>query len=545
MTLVLGPSGDGKSTMIDAICFGLYGKPFRGINKPLLVNSINSKHLLVTIEFETKGKSFKIVRGIAPGIFEIWSNGVMMNQDSASRDYQQILENQILGMNFKTFLQISIIGSTAYTPFMKMKSSDRRAVIEDVLDISIFSVMNNLNKARLQENKDSLIFLDNNFMNMKTKADGCQKIISLLSDKHNNELEEIRKHIETLIEEKLLIETNIDTHKNKIDELQSLLTKSDVTRNGLKQIDEKISICKTNRKHIVRDLQFFESKDTCPTCSRTMEELFKERMIEILTEKDNDITSTLKELEKIKDKIQIKIEEFEKIENEIENHNKSKLTLSTNVSILNKNIKCETLKLKDKSLLTEDITKTREELKEVAREILLTIEQRRTLIKEKGIQEVASMLLKDTGIKTSIINEYLPLINKLLNKFLTDLELFVDFHLDENFNESIRSRYRDKFSYHNFSEGERLRIDMSIMFAWRQIARLKNSAATNILILDEVLVGRLDPSDTDIMINLLRNISREGTNIISIAHSQELTEKFGRTLVFAKKGNFSTMTEII
>jgi len=542
--LVQGMSGSGKSTMIDALCFGLYGKPFRNINKPGLVNSINQKQLLVEVEFITNGVKYKIIRGIKPNLFEIYANGTMINQNAALKDYQKVLEQQILRMTMKTFTQITILGSSSYTPFMELPAAARREVIEDILDIGIFSVMNNLLKVNIQDTKEQQVKNDADLKIYKERAKNLQKLIEVLTSKQNDEIEEVQDIIRTLQEE-------VDT---KSSEREVYTLANDTIMLGTKELNSykewkknlsdnqnKISEFAAEKRQYKKNLEFFNQKDVCPTCSQGICDDHKNSTITFYTDLLEQIKNKIDKLEIEQKRIVETINRIEVAQSDIDANNFSIQSLNNSIGMLEKQLDQNINKLKAKKAPTADVSVSQKELKECAKLFLLEKERKQTLATDREIQEAASSLLKDSGIKTAIIREYLPLINKLLNQYLNRMGLFVDFFLDESFNEVIKSRYRDIFCYGNFSAGEQLRISLAILFTWRHIAKLKNSAATSILVFDEILTGKLDGENTDILINLINDIADEGTNIFVIAHADALHDKMTSTLKFTKQGDFSVM----
>jgi len=542
--LVQGMSGSGKSTMIDALCFGLYGKPFRNINKPGLVNSINQKQSLVEIEFVTNGVTYKIIRGIKPNLFEIYANGTMINQNAALKDYQKVLEQQILRMTMKTFTQIAILGSSSYTPFMELPAAGRREVIEDILDIGIFSVMNNLLKIQAQETKEQQVKNDADLNIYKERAKTLQKLIEILTNKQNDEIGEIQELIKTLQEEFDGKREEQEVFKlANIDILANVPEISDHTiwKKNLSENQNKISEFAAEKRQYKKNLDFFNQKDICPTCNQGICADHKNMTIELYTGFLVEANKKISELEIKQKSIVETINRIEIAQSDIDSNIYGIKSLDNSIQMIERQLEQNINKLKEKKAPTADVSESQKELKECAKGFLLEKDRKKQLATEREIQEAASSLLKDSGIKTAIIREYLPLINKLLNNYLQQMELFVDFHLDESFNEVIKSRYRDIFCYGNFSAGEQLRISLAILFTWRHIAKLKNSAACNILIFDEILTGKLDNQNTDILINMINDIASNGTNIFVIAHGDALHDKMTSSMRFEKQGDFSVL----
>jgi DNA repair exonuclease SbcCD ATPase subunit len=540
-TLVQGPSGAGKSTMIDALCFALFGKPFRNINKPQLINSVNQKQCEVSVEFRVGSKEYKVIRGIKPNKFEIYCDGKMISQDAAVKDYQKVLEQQILMMSFKTFTQIVILGSTAYTPFMQLSASARREVIEDILDIGIFSTMNTLLKQQMQETKDEQVIVDNDIRTLKEKAEGLKRLIDVLNTKQDEEADLLRESINTtntqIQEAELLLEQKVLHNKELVAKTKKLKELIDASNSLL----ETITVGKVEVDHLTSQKTFFAENDTCPTCSQHIAEDHKHSMVNTLVASlqaaEEKVTQYTDMRTKVKDRIQT-IQEIVEQVNSIDNEISS---IKTSITMLQEKQLSDIDNLEKLTSGSTDIEGPTNELKAVAKNVLALVERKKALAEQRQMQESASMLLRDTGIKTAIIKEYLPIINKLINKYLNDLELFIEFNLDESFNEVIKSRHRDEFTYGNFSAGESLRLDLSMLFAWRHIAKLKNSAACNLLILDEILVGRLDASSSDIVISLINQLANDGTNIFAISHGDHLQDKFRGLIQFRKEGDFSIM----
>ena len=540
-TLIVGTNGAGKSTILDALTFALFGKPFRNINKPSLCNSINGKGCVVTIEFSIGCTDYKIIRGIKPNIFEILCNGNMINQDAAAKDYQKVLEQQILRLNYKTFTQVVILGSASFVPFMQLPAWQRREVIEDILDIGVFSTMNQILKDRINENKDELKSIDSKIEKAKSNAEIQKKLIGTLVNSKKDQVAQIRKQIE---DNEADIASNNTRWETLSDEMNELLSSAE----NASELEDMISAAakaKNKFNHIKeqteKNLTFFENNETCPSCSQG-----------IPHEHKNTIVTTLnKDVSEIDDNIKVINEAYAKLierQNIINEINTKTITLnvqcnaiiSSNSTLIKQNKKLE----KDILLANQDTTNIdaeRTKLRELADEALLLINRRSELYEEKQIHDVSSILLKDTGIKTAIIKEYLPVMNKLINGYLTAMDFYVHFELDEAFNEKIKSRFRDEFTYASFSEGEKMRIDLAILFTWRQIAKMKNSVNTNLLILDEIFDSSLDNSGTDYFLSIM-NALGENSNIFVISHKgDQLFDKFHSVVKFEKKNDFSTI----
>ena len=537
-TLVVGENGSGKSTMLDALCFGLFGKAFRNVNKPNLLNSINSKDCIVEVEFTTNNKAYKIIRGIKPNKFEIYCDGELLNQDAAARDYQEYLEKFILKLNYKSFTQIVILGSASFVPFMQLSSSDRRAIIEDLLDIQIFSTMNGLLKDRLTNNKDVMAQSKSEIELTQQRYDLQDKHIKGL--KQNNEdkvteyVSEIRINtstIQTLHGEIANLSSQVETHQNMVAE-------KTLVENKVKQLTKIESQIESNISKFRKDISFFEHNDDCPTCRQAIASEFKETELQTLQTKATECEHGLTQLEVKLLAEQTKLNEITEIQKRIQALQIEIATKNTSITETNKYI-ARLEKLVEELKTNKASTEKEEQELEVLKTTLVTLkDDLKTLIDEKSYYEVASGLLKDTGIKTKIIKQYLPIINKLVNKYLASLDFFVNFNLDESFKETIKSRHRDDFTYNNFSEGEKQRIDMALMLTWRAVAKLKNSSNTNLLILDEVFDSSLDTNGTEELMKILHML--EGVNLFVISHKGDiLVDKFANVIRFEKVNNFS------
>ena len=538
-TLIIGKNGEGKSTILDALCFSLFGKPFRNINKGQLVNSINGKGCSVEIEFDINGKEYKIIRGIKPNVFEIWQDGEMINQDAASRDYQKILEQQILKLNYKTFTQVVILGSASFVPFMQLPVSQRRDVIEDILDIRIFSTMNSLLKEKIQETKDAITKIENEISTAKTKVDSQTQIIKTISEAKTSAIESIGAKISVNTTEILSCEgeiqfilSEINTLKASINDKETVSEDIDKAKSIRSKLLQKIETCEHNT-------EFFNEHDVCPSCSQDIPEEYKEGIIKDLNEKLLDNNTKITELETILTNLNAKLLQINEVVGQITDKNIELSTRNSTITLLNKQVReleAETQRVKSD---TTNIDEEKGKLKDLAKEAISKISQKTQLQEQRNLEDVANILLKDTGIKTAIIREYLPIMNKLINKYLQAMDAYIHFELDEAFNESVKSRFRDDFTYASFSEGEKMRIDLSILFTWRQIAKMKNSVNTNLLLLDEIFDSSLDTAGTDYFLNLMNQFG-ENTNIFVISHKgDQLFDKFRSVIKFEKRNDFS------
>jgi len=539
-TLIIGQNGAGKSTILDALCFGLFGKPFRKINKPQLPNSINNKDCLVEIEFEIGTKKYKVVRGIKPNKFEIYVNGVLLNQDAAAKDYQDILENQILKLNFKSFTQVVILGSASFVPFMQLSAADRRTIIEDLLDIQIFSTMNGVTKDKLSLNKESLTTVKYNIALLEEKIK--MQLESIEDHKKHTDAEKAKK-VKEIADSQLqaiklnkdngLIQKHIDALQTKVGDKKEKLDKKS---KGLFQIKGKIQ---TNINRHKKDIEFYENNHDCPTCKQSITPEWKESQV---TEKNGKIKTqetNLTEVETELTKVNDELESITKILNHITEHQSEITKNNATIAAINSYIEKLNKEIQELSTIVDTAEQDNGRLASLKQELEDNTIEYQTLLVDKQYLEYASALLKDGGIKSRIIKQYLPIMNKLINKYLSAMDFFVNFNIDENFNETIKSRFRDEFSYANFSEGEKMRIDLALLFTWRQIAKLKNSTNTNLLILDEVFDSSLDTVGTEEFLKLIHEMGKD-TNVFVISHKgDQLFDKFRSVIKFSKKGNFS------
>ena len=537
-TLIVGENGSGKSTMLDALCFGLFGKAFRPINKPQLLNSINNKDCVVEIEFDTGNKSYKIVRGIKPNLFEIYQDGQLLNQDAASKDYQEYLEKFILKMNYKSFTQIVILGSASFTPFMQLSASDRRAIIEDLLDIQIFSTMNGLVKEHLSNNKDLTNNKKHEIDLAQQKYDMQRKHIDDLKQDNEDKVNEYESEIESHSDTISTLLANVATLATETEELQLVVANKIETEAKVKKITKLESQIEINLSKFRKDISFFQSHDDCPTCRQTIASSFKEEELTSLNTKVSECEHGLSQLEQKLNEEQEKLNEINEKQKLINRKQVEIATHNTTITETNKLI-ARLRKLVDELKESKVVSDKEEQSLKVLKDSLSQLQVNlKELIEERSYYEVASNLLKDTGIKTKIVKQYLPIINKLVNKYLASLDFFVNFNLDESFKETIKSRHRDEFSYHNFSEGEKQRIDMALMLTWRAVAKLKNSSNTNLLILDETFDSSLDTNGTEELMKILHML--EGVNLFVISHKGDiLQDKFMNVIRFAKEKNFS------
>ena len=536
-TLVIGENGSGKSTILDALCFGLFGKPFRNINKGQLVNSVNNGSCEVEVDFKIGTKSFKVIRSIKPNMFEIYINGKMYNQDANARDYQKYLEQQILKLNYRSFTQVVILGSSTFIPFMQLKARQRRDVVEDILDIQIFSLMNMLVKQKLKTIQEHQ--RDANY-----NVDLTTEKIEL----QNKYIEDVKKNKDKLIGEKSTVlngnEEEIHSRQKKIGELKQANKELGFNTTNLNDSTDKVqklkgidATLKEKRSSTKKYITFFEENDDCPTCEQHIDETFKKNMI--VTKKgehdkfDNGIQELSEELKRQEDLLEAINSYIAMIrENDAEI---GKITYSIKeMEKFNTNLQSEIEQLQLGEVNKEDLDK----IKALRKSLKSFEKQHQELREEQTYAEAARSMLMDTGIKTKIIKQYLPIMNKLINTYLTAMEFYINFTLNENFEETIKSRHRDEFTYASFSEGEKMRIDLALLFTWRAVAKMKNSTNTNLLILDEIFDSSLDGTGTDEFLKILNTLG--GENVFVISHKQDtLADKFRETIQFVKEKNFS------
>jgi len=536
-TLIIGENGAGKSTILDALCFGLFNKPFRQISKNQLINTVNGGGTVVEIEFETQNKNVKVVRGIKPNTFEIYVDGNMINQSANAKDYQKHLEQQILKLNYRSFTQVVILGSSTFIPFMQLKSQARREVVEDILDIKIFSLMNFILKGKVKS-------LNADISENQYQLELNREKVSL----QENYIEDIERNKDTLLSQKNSTKSNneeeIFTRKaeaNRITQenqtlLETMSGEDAVVEKRDKLKDIQFTLKDKHNRHS-QMIQFFGDNSECPTCEQHIDEDFKNTKVESLSSEVTELADGLTKLKGEMDKVNFKIKEYKDIAKVLSDNNLELAKLNSSITQLEKFN--ATLTEEIRHIESGDVTKTDYEKLDNLKKMCDNYESSKSKLKEDMLYfDCAKELLQDSGIKTKIVKQYLPIMNKLINGYLSSMDFFVNFNIDENFNETIKSRYRDVFSYANFSEGEKMRIDLALLFTWRAVAKMKNSTNTNLLILDEIFDSSLDATGTDDFLKILNTFTNE--NVFVISHKQDLLmDKFRHTIKFEKVKNFS------
>jgi len=541
-TLIVGTNGSGKSTLLDALSFALFGKPHRNINKPQLINSINNKKCEVEVAFDIGKHSFEVKRGIKPGKFEIWQNGNMINQSSAAKDYQRFLEQNILKLNHKSFHQIVVLGSSSFIPFMQLPAQHRREVIEDLLDIGIFSTMSQLVKEKDLKHKEELNNISYQLDINDSKITMQQKYIRDITELNEGQIKNKEKEI--LDSQKIVTSLEKDNKQWKefIEEHSDNINNSiEETKKRKNQYVKYEAQFQQQMKNVVKDAKFYEENDSCPTCTQEIDDFLRDKKLNEAKGSARKLSEALQTAGEESAKIDIEIEELAQKFQHIQGLNGN--IAGNNKAIRNHQNRIKTL-TDEISVLTDshgDLANANQEYQAMIEEKNILNDKKIEISGERLYNSIASEMLKDTGIKTKVVKQYLPVMNTLINKYLQVLDFFVSFNLDENFNETIKSRHRDSFNYASFSEGEKQRIDLALLFTWRQIAKMKNSTSTNLLVLDETFDSSLDHDGVENLNKILQTLD-SNTNVFVISHKGDLLDgKFRSKITFKKEHNFSKM----
>jgi len=538
-TLVVGDNGAGKSTMIDALCYALYGKAFRRVVTAQLINSVNSNHMLTEVEFHVGKTQYKVIRGLKPRLFEVYQNDSLMNQEAHARDYQEVLEKNILKINHKSFTQIVVLGSTNFVPFMQLQSKDRKEVIEDLLDIGIFSVMSMLLKDKTTENKNWLSEIEYKIDSVDTNITRQKEHIEYIEKKQTEDIAAKKGQIDHLSSEINQNSTLIDQEEAEINSFLKDIPNENETRKKLTDLNRLESQLENKFSTLKKEIDFYENNDVCPTCGQNMDDDHKHSNVTIKGSKAEEVQEGIDRLKEKIDSTSSVLETTLNTLKRVNDHKQTVVQLESDINAKKQVIDSLNDDIEQKS--SEDISTQKNDLENLQKQLVEHKADQEGQVEVKELYSIATKLLKDTGIKSRIIKQYVPVMNKLINKYLAAMDFFVQYELDENFDEKIKSRFRDEFSYASFSEGEKMRIDLALLFTWRAIAKLKNSASTNLLIMDEVFDSSLDTTGTDEFLKILKDLTSD-TNVFIISHkTDQLIDKFPNVLRFEKHRNFSRM----
>ena len=540
--LIVGHNGSGKSTILDALTFSLFGKPFRKISKSMLVNSVNEKDTMVEVEFSIGKNKYHVIRGIKPNKFIIYCNDQPWDEDAKAVDQQKNLEQNVLKMNFKSFTQIVVLGSSTFVPFMRLPGQQRREIIEDILDIQVFSVMNNKLKDKIRENNEEIKDLDYQLHLLEEKIELQKQYMLELKKKTDAEIDKKKEKIKEYQQEE---ESSLENIRDLTDQVTNLSTEmEDYSKSSSKlkklntfliKLNQKLQTCK-------KEHEFFEDNHVCPTCTQDLSDEFRTDKIEEGKTKLDEMNVGYEELQTEINDEEKRNEKFLELTQEVNTKNTTITNINYQLMSIRSNIDEISKEIKELEGSTPDKKAEFVKLEGLIEDKKVTKKNCTVSKKDRDVLQVATTLLKDSGIKTRIIKTYLPTMNKLINQFLQSMDFYVNFTLNENFEETIKSRYRDVFTYESFSEGEKARIDISLLLTWRSIAKLKNSVDTNLLILDEIFDGSLDQSGSSDLGWILRNFD-DSTNVFVISHKESMSDKFDRTLIVEKPKNYSTVSE--
>jgi len=542
-TLILGENGAGKSTLLDALCFVLYGKGFRNLKKDLLINSINGGALLVEIEFSIGKRNYKVIRGAKPNKFELYVDDVLINQDATVRDYQEHLEKNVLKMSYRSFTQVAILGSANFTPFMQLRAVERRKLVEDLLDISIFTTMSDILKKKISDHKISVGDNNHEIEILEERINGLNDQLNLLRENADKKIKQYESTVSETQDniDKLL--GGVDDKSIYINECNSTITDKDSQNNKLKEALDVEKRLLDSRNKAIKEIEFYEKNDDCPTCKQGLDIEHKKKHIQEKTNKVKEVKEAIVSIDTLIEETKNRVGEITEVQKQIETTQKEIGLLQSEIVSNQKFI--QKIQKEIDILEKEQIGNTNVQDKIDNEEESLDVLHKRkeTLVEQKHYHDIATTLLRDQGVRQKIIKQYVPVMNRLINKYLAQLEFYVGFELNESFEETIKSRFRDVFKYDNFSQGEKMRIDLSLLFTWRSVAKMKNSVNTNLLILDEVFDSSLDTNGTDDFLKLLNTLT-EKTNAFIISHKGDvLYDKFENVIRFEKHKNFSRVAE--
>lgn len=543
-TLIVGENGCGKSSLLSIICFALFNKPYININKPQLINSINNKELVCEIDFTIGNNDYTVKRGIKPNIFEIWCNNELLNQDAANKDYQAVLEEQIIKFNYNSFIQVAIIGAANYRPFMQLPTPARRVLIDELLDIKIFSDMFEILKKDKDRVKNELQELETQLTILKSKVKLQNEFIKKYEKDNTNQLLELKNNKNNAIESRKIIEDSITPLQEKNNALSVEMAGMTELNNALSKLLEYKNKLTKSVSLSQKKIEEYKSLTNCPTCAQDICDNHRNDLVnghqEKIDEHNNKLILLEEKINKVKNDIEIfdgKRKEFEANAKLISNKTTEIFSINASIASIDKQIE------KLQSITNDSIVQAREDIKKGASEVLLLIDKNKKLLEEKNIQETAGLLLKDQGIKANIIKKILPVLNQLINNYLNKLDFFVSFEFNEQFEETIKSRHRDAFSYNSFSEGQKLRIDMAILLAWRELIKQRSAIDTNLLIMDEILDKSIDSEGISLLIDILYSDIMHGSNIVLISHREEWMDKFSNVIALELKNNFTVIKE--
>ena len=541
-TLIIGTNGAGKSTMLDALCFSLFNRAFRDIKKEQLVNTINQNDCEIEVEFETSNKKYKVVRGIKPNKFEVYCNNVLLNQDASNIDYQNMLEQNILKCNYRAFCQVVILGSTSYEPFMHLRARYRREVVEEILDIRVFSHMDLLLRQKQGELSKAVVDVRHRYDLMTEKYELQKKHFEEIQNRDNTDIEDRREQLKENEQSNYEYNQKLQLLNEKIISTKAEIWGSEKVFKKEKELDKLETKIEHKLEKEKRDVEFFEKNDNCPTCTQPIDLSFKQTEIYEGKKKISELEEGLQQLSAEMGKTQEQIKQYKAVEKKLNDLDIQVAKINTSISEINRHsnrLDTEIAKLENTDNNSNAIQKELEQIKEDLK--LVNVEKNKA-VEEKKYIDIAREILNDTGVKANIIRKYVPIINNLINQYLQSMDFFVNFQLDQEFNETIKSRFRDTFNYNSFSEGEKLRIDLALLFTWRTIAKMKNSTNTNLLILDEIFDSSLDGQGTEDFFKILKTLTNENTFIIS--HKGDiLFDKFTNIIKFEKYKNFTRIAQ--